>query len=383
MRGRASIEELSDFLDGCSDLLRREPARALDAVREAREKLAELRGDISTYKYLSLRMRTDGVFASALHVTGRSELAMKVFARAKSVRSAAPVERATLALRLARFHADRLEWADALREADFAERHFSLHPPRPAVDGRAHATALVYRSNVLKDAYAAGVSLPGIADPAAEAEEGYGKALRECSERTPKTALAALVNHNSLVLAIWWQDPQGKQRVKPGKVVADMRSVFQKLAHQKYGRKSRPHAYARWVMAIAIAERFGWLNRAAEERLQNALGDLLELGAIEDAARLCLDMCYLYYRESRWDDMAIVTATVLEHVQARGLPKSWYEALLLWQVAIEKGETAKVFIDVFEKIRGFRIRVPRLAVPSGDVHVPRQRYGDREDTGGL
>jgi len=59
------------------------------------------------------------------------------------------------------------------------------------------------------------------------------------------------------------------------------------------------------------------------------------------------------------------------------------EALLLWQVAIEKGETEKVFIDVFEKIRGFRIRVPRHAVPSGDVHVPRQRYGDREDTGGL
>jgi tetratricopeptide (TPR) repeat protein len=383
MRDRAGVEELSDFLDGCNDLIHGEPARALEAAREAREKLAELKESISTYKYLSLRMRADGVFANALHVTGRSEQALKVFARAKSVRSAAPVERASLALRLARFHADRHEWDDALREADFAERHFSLHPPRPAVDGRSHATALVYRSTVLKDAYAAGVSLPGIVDPVSEAEAGYLKALAECTEGTPKTALMALINHNSLAVLIWWQTPKGRHRIKPGKVVATMKTVCRSLAHQKYGRKSVPHAYARWVMAIAIAERFGWLNRAAEERLQNALGDLLELGAIEDAARLCLDMCYLYYRESRWDDMAIVTATVLEHVQARGLPKSWYEALLLWQVAIEKGETAKVFIDVFEKIRGFRIRVPRLAVPSGDVHVPRQRYGDREDTGGL
>ena len=113
------------------------------------------------------------------------------------------------------------------------------------------------------------------------------------------------------------------------------------------------------------------------------MADLLDLGAIEDAARLCLDMCHLYYRESRWEDMAIITATVLQHAQARGLPKSWYDALLLWQVAIEKGETEKVFIDVFEKIRGFRIRLPRHAAPSADVHLPRQRYGDREDTGGL
>ena len=79
----------------------------------------------------------------------------------------------------------------------------------------------------------------------------------------------------------------------------------------------------------------------------------------------------------------MVTATVLYHSQARKLPKSWYEALMLWEVAIEKGEVEKTFADVFEKIRGFRIRVPKRAMPSEDVHVPRQRYGDREDTGGL
>lgn len=383
MQGRASIEELSDSLDGCNDLLLREPARVLEAVREARERLAELRGSISTYKYLSLRMRADGMFGTALHATGRSEKALEVFAGAKSVRSAAPVERATLALRLARFHADRLEWVDALREADFAVRHFALHPPRPAVDMRSHATALVYRSNVLKDAHVAGVSLPGIADPAAEAEEGYRKALRECTEKTPGTALAALINHNSLALEMWWHEPGGRRRIRAGKVVADMKSVCLKLAHQKYGRKSRLHAQARWMMAIAIAESFGWLNRAAEERLLNVLDDLLELGAVTDAAQLCLDMCHLYYRESRWEDMAMVTATVLHHAQARKLAKSSYEALMLLQVAIEKGEVEKALADVFERIRGFRVQLPRRAIPQGDVHVPRQRYGDREDTGGL
>jgi len=383
MRGRVGVEELSDSLDECNDLIHGEPARALEAARAAREKLAELKGSVSTYKFLSLRVRADGVFATALHATGRSDQALKVFARARRVRSAAPVERATLALRLARFHADRLEWEDALREANFAELYFACHPPRPAVDGRAHATALVYRSNVLKDAYAAGVSLPGIADPAVEAEAGYRKALKECTEGTPKTALMALINLNSLALSTWWQGPDGRRRIKPAKVVAAMTTVCRSLAHQEFGRKSRPHAYARWIMAIAIAEIFGWLNRPAEQKLLNAMDDLLELGALDDAARLCLDMCHLYYRESRWDDMAIVTATVLQHAQARGLPKSWYDALLLWQVAIEKGETEKVFIDVFEKIRGFRIRLPRHAAPSGDVHLPRQRYGDREDTGGL
>ena len=110
---------------------------------------------------------------------------------------------------------------------------------------------------------------------------------------------------------------------------------------------------------------------------------MLELGAITDAAQLCLDMCHLYYRESRWEDMAMVTATVLYHSQARKLARCSYEALLLLQVAIEKGEVEKTFADVFEKIRGFRIRVPKRAMPNGNVHVPRQRYGDREDTGGL
>lgn len=383
MRGRAGIEALSNYLDACNDLVQAEPARALEAVREARERLDELKGSVSSYKYCSLSMRTDGVFGSALHATGRSEQAMKLLARAKRVRSVAPVERATLALRLARIHADCSEWDDALREADFGIRHFALHPPRPAVDMRSLATALVYRSIVLQGAYVARVSLPEISDPAAEAEEGYRKALRLSTPRTPRTALAALMNLNSLALAIWWQDPDGKRRIRPGRVIADMKSVCQKLAHQENGRKSRLHAQARWIMAIAIAERFGWLNRAAEQRLLNVMDDLLGLGAMADAARLCIDMCHLYYRESRWEDMAMVTATVLYHSQARKLPNGWYEALMLWEVAIEKGEIEKAFADVFEKIRGFRIRPPKRAMPNGDVHVPRQRYGDREDTFGF
>jgi hypothetical protein len=383
MRGRASVEELSKCLKECDDLLHAEPARALQMVGVARTDLDQLKGKVSDYKYRCLRMWADGLLGSALLATGRSQEAMEILASAKSVKSVAPVERASLALRLAHLYAHRSEWDQASEEADLALRQFVLHPPRPQADGRSYATALVTRSIVLQWAYAAGAKIPGIRDLVTEAAEGYRAALKKCTAETPRTTLAALLNLNSLAVPVWWQDPHGHQRISPGKVAASLKNVCQKLRRQGFSRKSRPHAQARWLLGVAIAESFEWLNKPAEEKLLNALADLLELGAIEDAARLCLDMCYLYYRESRWDDMAIVTATVLHHVQARGLPKSWYEALLLWQVAIEKGETAKVFVDVFEKIRGFRIRVPRLAVPSGDVHVPRQRYGDRADTGGL
>lgn len=366
-------------LEKCYDLLALEPARALAEARKAEERLKELEPKISRYRYANLQMRTRGIHGIALVKTARLNEAAEMLCSARACR-ASDTERAILGLRLVQLHTHRGEWAEALKEADQSIRRFRNHPPRPSRDGRSLASALLARAYVLLSAYGRAVKLPGYPDLAREAEKTCRASLKACTPNTPKTALRNLINLCTITTTLWWSEPNNRHSINPHEFAADMNKVYRALKRLGIEKKTVAHAHVRWLSGIAMAQSFGHLNKSAEDRLMNAFEDLLELGAMAEAAKICLDICYWYLQEGRWEDLETAIASVLYHSRATDLPDGWYDMLIVWQRAVESREIGAVITKVFQKIKG--IRVPPHVQLSPELN-PKHRHRDRADTLGF
>jgi hypothetical protein len=213
------------------------------------------------------------------------------------------------------------------------------------------------------------------------AEIDYRAALESASGNTEYSALVAGANLCKLALKLWWEE--GEFKIRPATVAKEMEKICRTLSKRGIKFRSRPHANARWTYALAAVEAFGGLNRAAESKLERAFQDLLDLGAMTDAAGLALDFCYCLLRELRWEDAITVTSTLLQHPSADQLPRSWLLALRQWESALVKREVQHVISVIsptFGLIRGVSLTWRESCEGS---RTPKSRYGDREDTLGL
>lgn len=375
---RRLADDFARRVEECHNLVHCEPARALAEARKVDTRLEKLRTELSAYQYSNLRMRLQGIHGLALLKTARPEEAARVLFSVRD-RSATPTERAVLGLWLVHLYTHRGEWAEALKEANRSIRHFRRHPPRPSKDGRSLASALLARAFVLLEAYKRGVELHDYPNLVSEVERASREALKACTPKTPRAAFYSLSNLCSLAVTTWWVEPQARNSIDPNRIAAEMRKICRNLKRLGIGRNTVTHAKARWMYGIAMAQSFDHLNRSAENRLMKALEDLLDLGAMAEAARLCLDMCYWYLQEERWEDLETVTATVLYHPGARQLPESWYDVLVIWQRAIERRQVNAVISEVFLKIRGVRVP-PNVSLDQDDPH---HKHKDRADTLGF
>jgi hypothetical protein len=370
-----SVGELRRFLDGCDRQTRSEPTRSVDDARRAFSFLEKI--EMSPYQRRKYRLWAEGVLGTALLATGQIGEAESVLEAARRSCSTPSTERATLAVRLTGLFAEKLEWAQALSEAEMAVTFFKAHRPRFESDIRSLAGALVARGNIALIAFTVGATLPIEACPARLAEIDYRAALRCCSANTEACVIAASANLCKIAIRLWWE--RGEYKIHPQAIAKDMKRVCGALSKQGIKLRSRPHANARWVYGLATIESYGGsISQEAESRLERAFNDLLDLGAMKDAACLALDLGYCFFRENRWDDTLTVISTLLNHPLAHELPPSWLQALSLLEQSIATHELQQVISSTFNLIRGISVTTPGEGIP-----IPRSRYGDRTDTLGF
>lgn len=368
-----TVEEFTAYLEDC-DRQVSHSALSVEHASKASEYLKRI--EASRYIRQNLQMRTAGILGRTLSANGQRDQARTVFEEAKG-RSASPSERASLAIRLARFYTEEGDWANALSEAECAVKHFCGHRPQYETDLRSAAGALVARGNVYFLAMIDEAAISGESDLFHRAEIDYRAALLCASHRTEISAIAATTNLACLALRSWWAT--GHRKIPPASIAKEMKRVCRLLRKKGIRYNSRAHAVARWLYGLASVEAYGSLNRSDENRLQRAFLDLLDLGAIQDAAKLALDLSYCYLRENRSDDSLGTTDTVLCHSTAGRLPKEWRDALLVWREAIEQRQVSSAIARTFKVIRGFHIVWNRPE----RVEIPKSRFGDRSDTMGL
>lgn len=369
-----TVDEFKRFLDDCDRQTRSEPLVSTQAAKRAFSHLERL--DVSPYVRRKLHMRSAGVLGSALVSLGQIEEA-GIILEAEKQKSPSKAERASLAIRLVRYYSEKLDWEQASSEAELAVDYFRKHRPRYESDLRSLSGALVARGNLAFLAFYVGAKIPNNVCPAHRAERDYRSALRHATPNTEYCALAASGNLCKLALQLWWET--GDYKIRPSAIAKEMARICKILTKRGIKFRSRPHANARWVYGLAVAEAFGGLNRAAEFKLERAYHDLLDLGAMTDAASLALDLCYCYLRENRWEDMLTTIATLIQHPLAAKLPADWLQALLAWKAAIERREIQNAISSTFLLIRGFPVSVQ----PAQREHIPRSRHGDRDDTLGF
>jgi tetratricopeptide (TPR) repeat protein len=369
-----TVEEFVAYLDECDALSRSDSAVSVERAKEASGYLKGIKA--SRYFKQNLSMRTAGVLGRALAGVGQRDEARKVFKAALEI-SASTTERASLAIRLARFYTEEREWSSAISESELAVQHFCNHRPRHECDLRSPAGALTARGSVYFSAMIAEAAFPVEVDLVSCAENDYRAALLCSSHHTEYSAIAATASLACLALRVWWSSGQGK--ISPAKIAKEMKRICRLLTRKGIRYHSRAHAKARWLYSIASAEAYGSLNRSDENRLERALLDLLDLGAIKDAAMLVLDLGYLYLRDGRFDDLLAVTDTVLLHSNVADLPPEWRQALAVWKEAVKQRQFSVAISATFKTIRGFSVNWEG----SQGIKIPESRYGDRSDTIGF
>lgn len=369
-----SADEFVSYLEECDRAVRSDPSTGLELAQKASVYLERL--GVSEYLGRNLQMRRIGVLGDALAATGGRLLAAEVYDEARQILGS-PAERASLAIRLARFYAEHERWDEALSEASMAVKRFRQHRPRYETDLRSLSGALVARGNIFFLAHIGGVDIPSIVPVIKGAEVDYRAALGCASARTEFCVIAAVTNLAHLSLRCWWAS--NDRVIHPLQLANEMRKVCSYLTKKGIRHGSPAHAKARALYGLASVEAYHGLNRSNEARLEGAFRDLLLQNAIEDAAVLALDLGYCYLREGRWEDLLTTTVTVLHHPAAKLLTPRWRQALELWKVAIEKSEVSCAIKETFTAIRGF---APGWA-EAKDVPLPKSRYGDRADTLGF
>ncbi len=374
-----SVRELVCRLEECDAMIHERPAQALMLAKTLER---EVRGLVaSAYYRRNLRMRSAGVLGAALLASGQIEEARRVLETGGGCEGTT-TERASLGLRLTHLYTVISEWRKALAEVDEAQKHFEGHTPRPESDTRSMASALTTRGNVFKVAWEQHVDpreldLDEGTDFLSLAADDYRSALRRASSRTPRTILSSAVN---LTAVSWFRWCTGSVRIgQPAESDRQIRRLYRLLKRSGHRDGDYSYAMVRWLHGLSIAQSFGRLNDPAEQRLLKAQEELLGSGAIREAAELAIDLCYWYLIERRWDDMAVVIASVLYHPSARSLTKERYQALVMWQHGIE-GRKSEAIALVFEEVRGFSgVRIEM----EPEIDLPRSRWGDRANTGGL
>ena len=140
-----SVEEFVSYLEECDRAIRSEPSVGLELAEKASTYLERL--EVSEYLGRNLQMRNGGVLGDALAATRSRSLAVDAYEAAKRV-PASRAERASLAIRLARFYAEDERWAEATSEASTAVTRFLRHRPRYETGLRSLSGALVARGNI-------------------------------------------------------------------------------------------------------------------------------------------------------------------------------------------------------------------------------------------
>lgn len=376
MREPANAEELAAYLDRCDQEIRASSTRSVELAEAAMGYIERL--SLSPYRRRNFRVRASGVLAAALAASGRRTAALEFFQNARSAPSD-PAERASLAIRLAQFFAEDSQLGDAYREAEHAVSFFLGRRPKNETDLRSLAGALVARANVAFSAFLLNIELAQVSNLVEQAEVDYNLALRSCSVRTEACSFAAITNLGNLAIRCWWTGHDGPSP-DPMALASNLSKVCKRMTQRGIPFRSKVHARARWVYGLATYEAYGSLNREAENRLERALQDLLSLGAISDAAELALDLGYCYMKEQRWDDLLIVTTTIIQHPDIASIPVSWREALLIWKDAVEQHAIESVVSITYKTVRGIEVALE----PAFDSHaVPRFRHSDRTDTLGF
>lgn len=377
MRDPETLDQFIAYLEACDTATRSDPNSALRLAEKAATHLKTL--ELSDYLSRNFAMRADAALGDALAATGDRRQAAQTFDRAKQIR-ATDAERASLAIRLARFYSEEERWEEALAEAQIAVKQFQKQRPRYETDMRSLSGALVARGNVFFLAYIEGAIISASTTTSIlidQAERDYRRALKCASSRAQFCVVAALSNLCNLSLRSWWEN--GDRLIQPARLAHEMRKVCTHLTKKGIRHGSATHAKARALYGLASVEAYGGLNPSNESRLERAFRDLLDSCAIKDAAVLALDLGYCYLREGRWDDLLTTTVTVLHHPSATSLPPTWRQALSLWVTAIEHRQISRAISQTYKTIRGF---CPEWG-EAEEVPIPKCRYGDRSDTLGF